>query len=361
MFKNKLIDVVLGISILLLGVFFFNIVSENRQLGEKLTGQQFAANSLIEEVGQAKADNQVLFQKLQETRDEMEKIKSFLNSASQNVSVNNMDVPVKVGADVNNSTKVPRVKIFPPVINSKVFLIVGSHQRLADTIMLAAVHEDTKEIVLVSIPRDLFVNGRKINEYLAKYGAEVLKEKVEEVTNVRITGYVVVNLKAFETIIDALDGIDVNVEKPIYDETYPGENGGYTIYSIDAGIHHLDGASALKYARSRHSTSDFDRAKRQQQIIDAVISSVANFDFLTNIDQIKKIYESLSDAVETDMDFIDSIRYLDQFRTYKVYGGNVLSTENFLHSTISLAGQYILLPKGGDFSKVQKYLKELLE
>lgn len=349
--KSKLIDGVLVFLILAAGVFFFRFVRGGLALEAKVNLQAMQANSLIEEVGQTKEENRMLYEKLENAQVELHSLKSNLADAAKP----SFSTPI-----VAEEAKVLRPQALPEPAQTTNFLVVGHHQRLADTIMMASVNESAQKITFISIPRDLFVNGRKINEYLSLYGAQTLKEKVEAVTGLAIHHTVVIDFEAFETIIDAFGGIDVNVEKAIYDPLYPNGRGGYTVYSIVAGSHHLSGAEALQYARSRHSTSDFDRAKRQQQILTAIQERVLNMDFVGDFGKLKEVFGALLGSVETDMSLDEIIAYATSFRYFPIESGNVISTENFLYSSANIAGQYILLPRGGNWGKIQRYVRELL-
>ncbi|HCB51466.1 TPA: hypothetical protein DEP21_02725 [Patescibacteria group bacterium] len=74
--------------------------------------------------------------------------------------------------------------------------------------------------------------------------------------------------------MDTLSGVTIDVPKTIHDTTYPDQNMGYMTFHVNSGINTFDGKTALMYARSRHSTSDFDRSLRQQQIVQAVIDGL---------------------------------------------------------------------------------------
>jgi len=99
---------------------------------------------------------------------------------------------------------------------------------------------------------------------------KVLEEKIEEITGEKIDYYVNLDFEGFIKIVDLVDGVDVSVEENLVDYDYPNGRGGYTTFVLRKGNWTLDGETALKYARSRHSTSDFDRSLRQQQIISAL-------------------------------------------------------------------------------------------
>lgn len=351
MFKHKILDVFLLILVVAAGAFFFKFVRGNLALEEKVNLQALQASSLIEEVGQTKEENRILYEKLQAAQGEFEELKK------------SRVLPVEFFAAepvVSETEKIPRPQTLPDLPQTANFLVIGQHKKLADTIMIAAANTEAQKITLVSLPRDLVVNGRKINEYLSLYGSEMLRQKVETVSSISIHHTVVLNFEAFEAIIDALGGIDVHAERAIYDPLYPNGGGGYAVYSIDAGSHHLSGAEALQYARSRHSTSDFDRAKRQQQILTAVQERILNFDFLSNASGLKDLFSALANSIETDLSIDEMISYAQSLRSFSVESGNVISTENFLYSSANIGGQYILLPRGGNWGKIQRYVRELL-
>jgi LCP family protein required for cell wall assembly len=130
--------------------------------------------------------------------------------------------------------------------------------------------------------------------------------------------YVRLNFRAFVELVDMIGGIDIYVEEPIDDPLYPSSDPadpyGYEHLTIPAGVVHMDGELALKYARTRHSGGgDFDRAARQQQVLRAVLDKVTRLDLLPQLlSQAPRMWTSLSDAVETDLalDQIVSLAYL---------------------------------------------------
>jgi LCP family protein required for cell wall assembly len=153
-----------------------------------------------------------------------------------------------------------------------------------DTIVVATVDPGQGTAGLLSIPRDLQVpiptygqdriNTANVYGYLYDYpggGPALLRATVEANFGIPIDGYVMIDFQAFARIVDALGGIDVDVPRALDDDRYPdprpGDPYAYTTLHFDAGRQHMDGARALAYARSRMSTSDFDRARRQQEIL----------------------------------------------------------------------------------------------
>ena len=243
----------------------------------------------------------------------------------------------------------------------KGYLVLGQNAGLMDTIMVAIVNPPSKEIVLVSIPRDLQYNGRKINSLYKMYGAESLKEALNEITNIQIKNYVIFDFQSFTKLIDFLGGVTVNVEKNLQDYSYPGQNNSYIKVSFQKGEQTMNGDTALKYARSRKSTSDFDRSKRQQQLIEAVKNKTLEVDILTQLHLATKLFALVKDNIETDMNLFDAMALMNEYKLFDVKRGNVLDTTNYLYSTKNLNGEYILLPKDRNYAEIRKYIGSLIK
>ena len=156
-----------------------------------------------------------------------------------------------------------------------------------DTIMVFTLDPETGAVGLLSIPRDLHleipgygwdrINTANVYGYLQDYpggGPAMLESTIVANFGIPIDGYLMVNFQAFERIVDALGGIEVYVPESLHDTRYPNPRPedpyGYKTVHFDPGWQSMDGQQALEYARSRMSTSDFDRAKRQQQILLAI-------------------------------------------------------------------------------------------
>jgi len=103
-------------------------------------------------------------------------------------------------------------------------------------------------------------------------GAEALKLAIGELTGLPIHYYALVNLDGFVDVIDALGGVDIVVPERLYDPAYPHEDGSYEVIDIQPGEYHMDGHTALAYARSRTSSDDYDRMGRQRCVLDAVVA-----------------------------------------------------------------------------------------
>ncbi len=184
-----------------------------------------------------------------------------------------------------------------------------------DTMMVLTLDPDTKRAGVLSIPRDLWVpipghkDGRINTAHflgdLYDYpggGPALAMETVEYNLGVPINYFVRVNFDGFVKLVDLIGGIDIYVEKTINDPTYPGPNYDYDPLYIEAGWHHFDGEMALKYARTRHGNSDFDRAHRQQQVMLAILNQVASLKLLPNLAKnASQIYDTLQSAIHTNL------------------------------------------------------------
>jgi LCP family protein required for cell wall assembly len=202
-------------------------------------------------------------------------------------------------------------------------LILGIDQRgnqegywRTDTMMIVTIDPKAQTIGMISVPRDLWVpiwgydieNRVNTAHYYGDYynypggGPALARDTVAYNLGIPIHHYVRLNFTAFERLIDEIGGIDVYVERTINDRQYPDEGTGYDPFYLAAGQQHLDGETALKYARSRHGTGDFDRATRQQQVILAARDQVVKLDQLPRlIANGPDIMSALGDSVRTDL------------------------------------------------------------
>ena len=239
---------------------------------------------------------------------------------------------------------------------------------LTDTIMIASVKPATNEASLLSIPRDLYVQipntnkSSKINavkfygdKSREKNGIELLKQTVSEVSGLDIHYYVQLDFDGFIKIVDDLGGIDIYLENDINDPAYPNFSRGYDPFYITKGWHHLDGATTLKVARSRHSVmGDFDRIERQQDIIKAakqkVFEKYSGFDVFA----FKKILDSMGDNLRTDIrlkEFPRFYKVAKEIKNHKITA-DVIDTKRYLNRTHIGMG-YTLQAKDGTYGDIK--------
>lgn len=195
------------------------------------------------------------------------------------------------------------------------FLLIGADKRPGqtsyntDTIIVASVDPDTKLISLLSIPRDTRVSlpGSnsyvKINSVVMYRGIPELMDEVTELTGILLDGYVVTNFDGFKSIIDTVDGIELDVEMDMYKETGDEVDG---VIDLKAGEQHLNGTQALQYARFRgDSTADIGRTARQQKVLKAVAKAVLQ---PSTIIKLPKLIPQINEVVETDLKLADILR-----------------------------------------------------
>ncbi|MGA9347625.1 MAG: LCP family protein [Anaerolineae bacterium] len=201
-------------------------------------------------------------------------------------------------------------------------LLLGIDQRegqygpwRTDTMIVLTIDPENNTAGMLSIPRDLWVSipGYDENRINTAHYTGDLKEypgggpalaikTVQYNLGIPIHYYVRVNFNGFVEVIDTIGGIDIYVEEEIYDPEYPDEAYGFDPLYIPAGSQHMDGELALKYARTRHSGSDFDRLRRQQQVIMTVRDKVLRFDLLPQLlPKLPELLKTVGDAVQTDL------------------------------------------------------------
>lgn len=212
-------------------------------------------------------------------------------------------------------------------------LLIGGDQRPkdstfnTDTMIVVSIDAATKQVAMFSLPRDTVdvplppgpaqnvfgaVYRGKINSLWtaatvrpdlfpgnqAQRGFTALKSSLANLYGLQIDYYVEVNFDGFKQVVDTLGGVTINVQVPIMDNHYPGEDGRLHRIYIPTGIQHMTGEDALTYARSRHGSSDFDRAQRQQRVL-LSLREQANIESL--VTKFADLVKALRNAVHTDI------------------------------------------------------------
>lgn len=300
---------------------------------------------------------------------------------------------------------------------------------LTDTILLAKILLEQKRVIMLSIPRDLYVSipydgnehynkinsayaigidqrnyPNKLAEYKDKNGGGALSTAVvTSVTDIAIDKYVVIDFSGFEQAIDLIDGVEITVERAFTDYEYPIagrekadcsqplEKTEHTPISLqelidagqldsevlpklpkefpcryerlhfDAGKQIMNGKTALKYVRSRHSAeegSDFARSRRQKILIEAVIDRLFSFGHITKL---PAFLNTLRSHVDTDLSVGDLASWTpkaNEIRSYPVTS-LALTTDNYLWQGYSEDRQFILRPSAGvgKYQPLQEWLR----
>ena len=176
-------------------------------------------------------------------------------------------------------------------------LLIGTDKRPkegtwnTDTLIVASIDPASRQVAMFSLPRDttgvplpaiparsvfgatwdrkinaLFGQARARPDLFPGGGYEGLKATLGYLYGIPVNYFVEVDFSGFRTVVDALGGVTVNVQVPVVDDYYPGDDGTLRVY-IPTGVQHMSGSQALVYSRSRHGSNDFDRASRQQRVI----------------------------------------------------------------------------------------------
>lgn len=188
---------------------------------------------------------------------------------------------------------------------------------LTDAMIVASIDPHTHSVVLLSLPRDLLIDTKghevegRINaiyanekrrlEYREKMPTEqaalqaldTVSKQIGDKMGIQIHGVLKADFTAFTETVDALGGVDIDVPDSIIDYTYPLAENQVGVFQVEKGLQHFDGEIALKYARSRHSTSDFDRSARQQLILSALGTNVKSLSIMQRVRLLPNLYKRL--------------------------------------------------------------------
>ena len=210
-------------------------------------------------------------------------------------------------------------------------LLIGADEQRGghntDTLITVSIDPITKQVAMFSLPRDtvdvpvpagparslwgsayrnkinsFFINNRRRSDVWPgndrTRGYNALKATIGELYGLDIKYFVEVNFDGFRKVVDAVGGVTVNVQIPVSDDAFPTVTGRTTRLYIPSGLQHMDGAQALRYARSRKTSSDFDRAARQQRLL---LSLREQADPQELIPRLPQLIDALKQTVRTDI------------------------------------------------------------
>ena len=227
-------------------------------------------------------------------------------------------------------------------------MIMGVDERAddvgrSDTLMIATIDPKLDQAALLSIPRDTRVKIKghgydKINAAYAYGGERLTQDTVEEFLGVNMDHYIIVNVKAFQRIIDALGGVDIDVEKRMYYED-PWDDDGGLLIDLRPGLQHMDGKTAVTYVRYRDEEGDIGRIKRQQAFMKACMEKVTS---PAIIPKLPSVIAEVFESVKTDL----SVRQLLEFAgSLNKAKGNGLKTEMVPGRPLYIEGISYWIPK----------------
>jgi LCP family protein required for cell wall assembly len=257
-----------------------------------------------------------------------------------------------------------------------------SGKNLTDTIALLSIDTVHFRAGILSIPRDLYAPipdtnlFTKINS-IYQYGlreqgnSKAIEETVSFITGQPIHYTVIVDFDGFEKIIDALGGVTIQNARDIHDARYPGKNYSYETFDLSKGWHTLDGKTALKYVRERHDDpeGDFGRAKRQQEVLQAIRNKALDPMLLGNIFTIKRLLATLGESVRTDITTkeIESFLSLGKKIDSQNISASVIDAwkkESVLrvdHVDTPSGTAFVLVPRSGTWGEIRVQAKNLFD
>jgi len=245
---------------------------------------------------------------------------------------------------------------------------------LTDTIMVASYNVADNYLHIFSIPRDTYVNVddygmSKINgvfalgENKSDDGPGAAMKVIGDLVGLDIPYYVKIDFEGFEQTVDSLGGVSIDVTQDLVDPFYPTPSKGYETLDIKAGTYTMDGAMALKYARSRKSTSDFDRARRQQDILLALRGKALDLELLTAPTKVIEIGEVVKDHFSTNLatdEMERALELLTMVDTEKIYHKVFDDSPNGMLYGTKIDGIYVLKPIDDDYTKISDFVNSAL-
>lgn len=240
----------------------------------------------------------------------------------------------------------------------------------ADVIILARLDLETEELRSVSIPRDLLVEipgygpgkingayGLGIDEDPGNRvaGVAMMRDTIEYNFGVYIDDYVMVDFDGFKEVVDALGGIEITVPERIVDEAYPTEDYGTRTFIVEAGRQHMDGETALAYARTRHQDSDDKRRERQMLVIEAMLQRGQDLGSLTRV---ADLISALSGAALTSFGWNEQLALASMalhFDTASVQMANL--EQPLIEPGTADDGAWVYV---GDIGQISAYIESVL-
>jgi LCP family protein required for cell wall assembly len=243
-------------------------------------------------------------------------------------------------------------------------LLLGSDQRSGpdfrtDVIMLVVIDPSSKTVSLVSFPRDTYVylpslkQMNRINTAMEFGGFPLTQSTFLYNFGFQPDHYVLTTFSGFTNIVDSLGGVDVTVTHTLSDECSLPFKDGSGWCTVNPGVMHMDGQTALWYARSRYTTSDFDRTQRAQEVIMAIFHKVISLNGLTRLPE---LYQAYQQAVQTDLGLTDVISLIPTMQAVSSNPGSIrrfaIGPQQLITYHAPDTGAYLLVPKQQDIGAV---------
>ena len=277
--------------------------------------------------------------------------------------------------------------------------IISKYSFRTDTMIVASYNYDSKKVTMLSIPRDLWVDvpafgnvpaqSMKLNGVYSlgdtnNYpggGQALLTKVLSSLLAIPIHYSARIDFAGFEQAIDSVGGIDVVVENAFVDYEYPIEgkedawpiSARYKALNFKAGLQHMDGQTALEFARSRHALgvegTDFARAKRQQLVIAAFKDKIFSPDTVKDVGALRDLYEALGESFATTAELTELPAAYELAQTVDTsqiasftLDDRADNVGGILYAPpVSEYGAYVLLPDDGTFAEVRQFVQQMMD
>ena len=360
-------------------ITFEKIQQDFEQKIKQAQFQDYLASLSLKIELKPREDNDYLYYDLKKIDGELIGSFSILKKLGNIYLIDSDEIPVTslktIAPQKKQNNKTPIINDVYSNKNSLSFLLLGNHEKNTDTIIIVHIDKIKNKAFLIGIPRDLYWKGKKINSIYKNYGAEQLEKDITAITGLKITNHIVVDMYAFIDIVNIVGGIDLTLTEDLVDPSYKiRENGIWKTLNYKKGSYKLNGIEALRIARSRHGSNDFERSKRQQLILEAFYKKITEIK-ITNINKLYKIIQTIFEYVETDLSIKDIISIYNNYNTVELAGQFVLSFDNILYDTysniymlndklkidtIKNKGAWILLPKDNNWNNIKWYIRQII-
>ncbi|NMB70293.1 LCP family protein [candidate division WWE3 bacterium] len=242
-----------------------------------------------------------------------------------------------------------------------------------DTLVLVSINPKTDKVLLTSIPRDLWINGDKINALFSVYGPETLMDAFAKISGQQVDGYVMCDFSDFKWLVDSFGGVPVNIERTFTDYNFPNDSDtAVETITFTQGPEIMNGNRALTFARSRKGDngegSDLMRAKRQQTILKGFLEAVKQPTSKFWPFDITAFYNAVTavDKMKTTLTLEDSIYLWDFYKDkdkYKIESF-VLDDNYIYHPGLYPDSEYhawVYIPKDSAWTQLHTDVQNKLE
>lgn len=238
-----------------------------------------------------------------------------------------------------------------------------------DIMIQLIVNTKTNSAVMISIPRDLWVNGQRVNAIFVAEGWESMQSAVENITTFKPEKYILTDFADFSWIVDAMGGVPVTVERTFVDSSYPVDaTKGYQTVTFNEGSEILTGERALIYARSRKGTngegSDWARMKRQHLILKGMLTAIIQPKSIFNPMVIENAYNTVTKGkMDTNLTVADTQYLWDFYKDKDLYKINskFLDSEYLYNPPMEdFGGAWVMIPQVGGYERFNKEVNDLL-